>query len=250
MGLGLLYFFQEKLIFLPEDMPQEYVYDFPNKFEEFFIESEDGARLNALHFKAEKPRGVILYYHGNAGNLQKWGVIASHFLEYHYDVIVMDYRGYGKSTGKLSEEAMYRDADLFYNKALELFPEPKIIVYGRSLGTTFATYVTSKHKPKKLILESPFYNLREIGEKRFPYLPVKSLLKYTFPTGQYMARIENTQVTIIHGNDDSIVPIEYGKKLFSVIPEEFRTFVEIEGGKHNDLINFDAYKLAIFKEMQ
>ena len=156
------YLLQEKFIFLPSKLPQDYVYEFDHDFEELFIETEDGARLNALHFKQENPRGIIVYYHGNAGDLSRWGKVTSYFLQFNYEVLVMDYRTYGKSTGKLSEKALYSDAQLFYNKAKELFPEGNIIVYGRSLGTAMAAYVASKNKPKKLILETPFYDFRKL----------------------------------------------------------------------------------------
>ena len=96
----MLTLIQEKFIFLPTQLPEEYSYSFENEFEEFFLTNPDGARLNALHFKTNKPKGVILYFHGNAGDLSRWGEIANRFLDFEYDVIVMDYRGYGKSTGQ------------------------------------------------------------------------------------------------------------------------------------------------------
>ena len=153
------YLFQEKFIFLSTKLDQDYVYQFEHEFEELFIETEDGARLNGLHFKQENPRGIIVYYHGNAGDLSRWGLITSYFLKFNYEVLVMDYRGYGKSTGKISEAALYNDANLFYDKAKEQFPERNIIVYGRSLGTAIAANVASKNNPKKLVLETPFLRL-------------------------------------------------------------------------------------------
>lgn len=249
LGLGILYFFQEKLIFHPEELSQEYRFDFIENFEEFFLESKDGARLNGLHFKVEHPRGVILYYHGNAGNLQRWGKVTSFFLQFNYDVIVMDYRTYGKSSGKLSEEALYNDAQMFYDKAKELYSENKIVVYGRSLGTTFATYVASVNQPKQLILESPFYALHEVGAERFPFLPVKKLLKYAFPTAEYMSSVD-CNVLILHGSEDDVVPIKFGKKLYKIIPKTQGVFVEIKGGSHNDLIDHREYRLAILKELK
>ncbi|NNF29756.1 MAG: alpha/beta hydrolase [Flavobacteriaceae bacterium] len=241
------YLLQEKFIFLPSKLPQEYVYEFDHDFEELFIETEDGARLNALHFKQENPRGIIVYYHGNAGDLSRWGEITSYFLQYNYEVLVMDYRTYGKSTGKISEKALYRDAQLFYNKAKELFPEGKIVVYGRSIGTPIAAYVASKNDPKKLILETPFYDFKKLVKDKFPLVPL-GLLKYEFPTAHFADDVK-CRIVIIHGTDDGIIPFEMGMQLYSVLPEEERNFITVKGGKHNDLITFQEYRLTIYKEL-
>ena len=242
------YLLQEKFIFLPSKLPQDYVYNFDHNFEELFVDTDDGARLNALHFRVEKPRGIVVYYHGNAGDLSRWGTICSSFLEHKYDVLVMDYRTYGKSTGKLSEDALYKDAELFYKKAQSLFPENKIIVYGRSIGTPLASYIASKNAPKKLILETPFYDFKKLVKAKVPYLPVNKLLKYDFPTSKFVKEV-SCPITIIHGTDDGVVPFESGKLLYSIIPEEQRTMVRIKGGKHNDLITFPEYRMAIYKAL-
>ena len=107
--------FQESMLFLPTTLPQDHTYSFKHNFEELFLTADDGAVLNGIHFKLEEPKGVILYFHGNAGDLQRWGTITSYFVEKNYDVVVMDYRTYGKSTGDRSEEAFYSDGQLFYN---------------------------------------------------------------------------------------------------------------------------------------
>ena len=147
----MLTLIQEKFIFLPTQLPEEYSYSFDNEFEEFFLTNPDGARLNALHFKTNKPKGVILYFHGNAGDLSRWGEIANRFLDFEYDVIVMDYRGYGKSTGKRSESSLFEDAQLFYEHTAKLFSKDDIVVYGRSLGCSIATHVASQNEIKKSI---------------------------------------------------------------------------------------------------
>src|SRR5690554_8068797 len=101
---------------MPSELPQDYKYEFSYDFKELYLGSHDGkARLNALHFKVNSPKGIVVYYHGNAGQLADWGHVVQDFAESGYDVLVVDYRGYGKSTGKLSEKALYSDALLFYN---------------------------------------------------------------------------------------------------------------------------------------
>ncbi|UJH67268.1 alpha/beta hydrolase [Allomuricauda sp. SCSIO 65647] len=242
--MAMLTYFQEKLIFLPTKLPQDFNYAFEEDFEEFFLTNTDGARLNALHFKAKNPRGLILYFHGNAGDLSRWGEIASYFVSKQYDIIVMDYRTYGKSTGKLSERALYGDAQLFYDYAKKSHDEKDIILYGRSLGSAMATYLCSQNQPKKLILETPFYSLAEVAKERFPFLPVQSLMRYGFPSYRYM-KDAKCPVFIFHGTDDGVVPYESGKRLFEYVPTETKYFFTIEGGGHNNLIEFDAYHEGI-----
>ena len=244
-----MYLLQEKLIFLPTELPHEHTYTFEQPFTEFFLEAEDGARLNALHFEVENSKGVILYFHGNAGNLDRWGEIASFFTQFDYDVVVMDYRTYGKSSGKLSEKSLYNDAQLFYDYLLKQYSEDKISVYGRSLGTTFAAYVASVNQPKKLILETPFYNMADVAKKRFPFLPVKQLLKYQFLTNTFIDNI-NCSIVIFHGTDDSIVPYASGKKLSEKVLKENLNFITISEGNHNNLIDFEEYRKAIAKVFQ
>ncbi|GMN08841.1 alpha/beta fold hydrolase [Croceitalea sp. MTPC9] len=245
---AMLYFLQEKIIFLTSKLPQEYTYSFSEPFEEFFLTADDGAKLNALQFKRENPKGVILYFHGNAGDLSRWGEIATFFAKKEYDVIVMDYRTYGKSTGKLSEAALLRDAQLFYDYTLDNYKEDDIILYGRSLGASVATYTASKNKPAKLVLETPFYNLLEVARKRFPVLPVKWLLKYKFESNKYIGKV-TCPVTIFHGTEDAVVPYESGKKLFSLASSN-KEFLTVEGGGHNDLILFKAYNSNINQALQ
>ena len=235
-----LYLLQEKIMFMPTVLEQDYRFDFKTPFEELFLRPDAETVINALHFKVDQPKGVLLYFHGNAGDLSRWGVITEYFVQMQYDVLVMDYRTYGKSTGALSEEALYKDAQFCYEYLKTLYPEDQITVYGRSLGTAMATYVASKNNPKQLVLETPFYSIQDVASHRFPLFPVKYLLQYKFPSYQYIEAV-NCPVTIFHGTEDRIVPFESGRKLYDASSKSQTTFVTIEHGKHNDLINFDVY---------
>jgi len=143
-----LYFLQEKILFRPTVLNQTYVYKFSHPFEELFLKADDNAMINVLHFKAEQPKGVILYFHGNAGDLSRWGNITSYFVERNYDVLVMDYRTYGKSTGALSEHALYSDAQMCYDYLKDRYNENDITIYGRSLGTGKVLLVDSNQCAK------------------------------------------------------------------------------------------------------
>ncbi|MFK5972556.1 MAG: alpha/beta hydrolase [Flavobacteriaceae bacterium] len=245
----MLYFFQEKLIFLPTKLPQDFKYSFSQTFEEFNLTTKDSAVLNAIHFKQDNPKGVILYFHGNAGNLSRWGAITSFFVEKKYDVIVMDYRTYGKSTGTLSEEALYSDAQLFYDYTLKQYGEHEIVLYGRSLGTGIATKLAGTNHPNKLILETPYYSLLDVAKDRFPFLPVKYLLKYKLLSHDYMQSVD-CPVTIFHGTNDAVVPYASGRRLFDSIPVENKKFYTIEEGEHNNLNQFKTYIRGIVEVLE
>ncbi|WP_339754700.1 alpha/beta hydrolase [uncultured Winogradskyella sp.] len=235
-------------MFLPTTLEQNYQYQFDYPFEELFLKTEDNATINALHFKVNNPKGVILYFHGNAGDLSRWGKITEYFVAMQYDVLVMDYRTYGKSTGKLSEQAFYKDAQFCYDYLLKHYSEKEITLYGRSLGTGIASYLVSKNQPRQLILETPYYSILDIAKQRFPMFPVNQLLKYNFPTFQYLPKAK-CPITIIHGTDDSIVPYSSGKKLSELGLDNLK-FITIEGGSHNDLINYEAYENVIFQRLK
>ncbi|MBT8296809.1 MAG: lysophospholipase [Maribacter sp.] len=245
----MLYFLQEKLIFLPAKLPNDFEYSFTHDFEEINLKTEDGHNLNAIHFKQVKSKGLILYFHGNAGNLSRWGDITSFFVEKDFDVLVMDYRTYGKSTGKLSEEALHDDAQLFYDYAMKQYDEDEIILYGRSLGTGIAANLASKNKPNKLILETPYYSLMDVARERFPYLPVKWLMKYKFLSHVFMQNV-TCPITIFHGTNDSVVPYTSGKRLFNSLPHKTIKFYTIDQGEHNNLIKFETYLEGIEEVLQ
>ncbi len=240
----MLYILQEKLIFLPSKLPTDYEYSFNHPFEEINITSSDGAILNGIHFKQDQPEGVIVYFHGNAGDLSRWGEIALFFVEKQYDVIVMDYRTYGKSTGKLSEEALFSDGQLFYEYASKYYDESLITLYGRSLGTGIATWVASQNSPFRLILETPYYSLLDLGQIRFPYLPVKWFLKYPLKTHEFISDV-SCPIAFFHGTEDRVVPYDSGVRLFNSVPKPNKSFYTIQGGRHNNLKEFSVYREGI-----
>jgi len=238
-----LFFFQENIIFQSKKLDNSFTYAFNNNFEEVNLKTEDNSIINALHFKVKNPKGVILYFHGNKGSLDRWGAITSSYTDFGYDVFVMDYRGYGKSTGNRNEKNLYNDALLCYNHIKKSYEENDIILYGRSLGCTFATYIASNQNPKKLILEAPFYNLANTANSHYPFLPT-FLLKYKFPTNEFIPKV-TCHVTIFHGTEDKVTPYNGGRKLFEAVAVATKEFVSIENATHHNLANFELYKNKI-----
>lgn len=241
LALGLLiYLLQERLIFLPEDLPSNYTYSFDADFDEHFISMEDGAIINALHFTQEESKGLIIYFHGNAGNLARWGDVVYPFVELGYEVFIVDYRGYGKSTGDRNQKRMLQDADAVYKYALQLSAEDNIILFGRSIGSAFASYLAGKSAPKMVILETPFYSLKDVAKDVIPIYPTKFLLRYNFKNYQSLKGC-NSPVYIFHGTDDEVVDYSSGKRLFESLSGKNAEFFTIDGGHHNDLEGFSSY---------
>ena len=235
---ALLYLLQEHVIFFPQKLNPDFQYQFNNEFSEVNFEVEEGVYVNALHFKVKNPKGVVFYSHGNAGNLNGWGWIADDFLAHNYNVLIYDYRSYGKSNGKLSEQNLYHDADFIYRELLKTFDEQQVIVYGRSIGTGVATYVALKQNPARLILESPYYNMPDLVKNIIPVIP-GFLLRYKFRSDKMIGEVK-CPVLIFHGTDDEV--IYYGSSL--KLEKHFKSsdrLVTIEGGNHNNLDSFDIY---------
>jgi len=249
IGMGIMYVFQKKVIFQPEKLPKKHCFQFNQPFEEFYLETKDKLKLNAIHFKNKDPKGVILYFHGNKGNLVRWGRIASFFAKKNYDVIVMDYRSYGKNDGDITEDNLYIDAQLFYDYAFKHYIEKDIIIYGRSLGTGIATKIASQNRPSRLILETPYYSLEDIISTWLPFFPVRYLIKYKFPSNENINKI-HCPIIIFHGTADKVVPYASGLKLYHEISGTQKKMVSIHKGQHNNLINYEEYRIYIDKILE
>ena len=242
-GCGAFYFRQESMIFYPETLPADFQYSFPARFDEVTL-SSDGVAINALHFKTENPKGVVVYFHGNAGNLSSWGEVALDFTRLNYDVFIPDYRGYGKSTGKIQSEAMlHRDAAVAYDYLRKRYNENQIIVYGRSIGTGIAVHLARETRPRMVILESPMFNMRDLAKYHYPLIPsalIASILKYQLRTDLWIADVR-CPVYLFHGTIDDIVPYSSSERLIKLTKTESR-LITIPGGGHNNLSEFALYR--------
>ncbi|HYM94093.1 MAG TPA: alpha/beta fold hydrolase, partial [Chitinophagaceae bacterium] len=147
-----IYFFQEKFIFKPEKLKQDFQFKYDIPFKEYFFDAAPGVHINGLHFFRKNPKGLILYFHGNTRSIKGWARYARDFYRFDYDVVLVDYRGFGKSTGKRSEREMLQDMQFVYQKLAEKYTEHHIIAYGRSMGSGFATKIASENNPRYLIL--------------------------------------------------------------------------------------------------
>lgn len=156
IACGLLYVFQERLIFFPQKLDKNYQFSFNQMFEEINVNTEDGILLNGLLFRADSSKGLIFYLHGNAGSISSWGNVAETYTDLNYDVFMLDYRGYGKSEGSISsQKQFYQDIQTVYNELKKKYSEEDIIVLGYSIGTGLASKIASSNNPKLLVLQAP-----------------------------------------------------------------------------------------------
>lgn len=246
-----LYFKQEKLIFFPEKLPRDFKFTFPVPFEELMFDVDD-VKINALHFKAEYSKGVVLYFHGNAENLRDWGMISTDFTKRGYDVLIPDYRGYGKSTGNLkNEDMLFRDAAFIYEHLKKSYDENDISIYGRSLGTGIAVHLTMSSKPRMIILESPFCSIKDVAKYHYPFIPqqiIDIILRYPMMSDLKISQVASP-FYFIHGTEDEIIPYESSLRLIKLVKTK-ASLITIEGKSHNDLSESRVYHEALDRILQ
>lgn len=238
----LYYVLQEKLLFVGTPLKRRFKFTLATPFEEIFLPSSEGGTLHALHIKVEESKGLILYFHGNTGNLKRWSLVAEELTTYGFEVLVVDYRGFGKSSGRRSEETLHDDAQLIYDYALGLVPEAKLVVYGRSLGSGLAVKVAAENEPSRLVLETPYYHLLGVVFHHFPFLPVRLILRYHFRSDRWIDKVK-CPIMIFHGSKDKIIPYKSALKLYDKVNEDKKnSMVTLLKGKHNNLATFPLFR--------
>ncbi len=241
--LILLFFFQEKLIFKNgKKIDKNYVFKFDKRYKEVFIPTDGNNKINAIQYFVEKSKskGIVLFCHGNKWNLITWGKRVVYFLKYDYDVLVFDYRNYGKSTGVFNEKKMYADASAVYNFIRQSYNEDKIVVYGFSLGSTFATRLAALYNPKELILEAPFYNFKKAVRYYNKWAPL-FLLKYRFNTDKDIVKVK-APITIFHGDADTTTSFKESLALIKLSSLKKNRYVLLKKGTHHNLTEYKEYK--------
>jgi alpha-beta hydrolase superfamily lysophospholipase len=242
---GLLYFFQEKLIFFPQKLDKSYQFSFDHEFEEINIVAQDGITLNGLLFKADKSKGLIFYLHGNAGSVSSWGYVAKTYTDLNYDVFMLDYRGYGKSEGSIkSQKQLYDDVQTAYNKFKTTYDEGRIIVLGYSIGTGPASKLASGNDPKLLILQAPYYSLTDLVRHIYRIIPT-FLLKYKLTNNEYITNC-SMPVVVFHGDQDEVIYYGSSLKLRKLFKQQ-DTLITLRGQGHNGITDNKEYKIEIAK---
>lgn len=247
----VFYFTYQKLLFHPQALPTEHRFSFTQPFKEINLTVDDDKNLNIIQFNlpdSTPKKGLVLYFHGNKENVEHYAGYASLFTRNGYNVWMIDYPGFGKTTGKLTERALYDDAEIIYNMGRSEFNKKEIVIYGKSLGTGVAAWLAAKKDCRRLILETPYYSMDAII-KRFAFIyPVHFLTRFHLPTFEYLKKVY-APVTIFHGTDDSIVPYKNSKRLSKILPRQTE-LVTLEDGKHNNLTGFPLFNRKLDSVLQ
>lgn len=233
---------QDLFIFRPVKLKRDFIYNFSIPFSEYFVRSSHGGSINVLWFHSEgSKRPLIFYCHGNSSNLNSWGEVAYRYDELGFDLIIYDFRGFGKSKGIRNQMTFEDDVRAVFEFATGHYAPEDIFVYGRSMGTGVATLIAKEQNPKLLILETPYYSIPELFKAYYPFLPKwLFLFKYEFPTFRWIQKV-TCPVYVFQGTRDSVIPYRCAIKLKPLLrsPENFIT---ISGGKHGNLKEFPEFR--------
>ncbi|TVQ13345.1 MAG: alpha/beta hydrolase [Balneolaceae bacterium] len=230
---AFLYIFQGKLLFYPTRTLVYYPDAAGLDYEDVYLQTGDGERLHGWYVPHENRRGTLLFFHGNAGNISGRIESIRQFNQLGLDVFIIDYRGYGKSTGRPNEKGLYTDALTAYDYlTLERgIPPDSLIIFGRSLGGSVAAYLASEKPAAALALESTFTSVPDVARGYYPVFPVGLLTRYKLPTIEYLRKFEGP-VLIAHSPDDELISYRFGRELYDAVIGP-RQFLEMRGG-HND----------------
>ena len=245
-----IYFYaaQDNILFQPAKLDANYQYNFPGNYIEKKIKAVDGTVIGGLLFKSAASKGLIFYLHGNGGALNTWGEIAPAYTDLGYDVFMLDYRGYGKSEGKITNESVFYDDILAaYYELKALYPENKIIVLGYSIGTAPAAMLAARNNPKMLILQAPYYSMTDMLKRTYPMLP-SFMLKYPLRTYEFV-KATKAPVIIFHGDADQVIPYESSLKLKELFKPGDQ-LITLKGQGHNRITKNQDYLDALKKLLE
>ncbi|MDO8263351.1 MAG: alpha/beta hydrolase [Gallionella sp.] len=235
-GLSLwLLIFQSNLVYFPEiDREVAATPALANlQYEDLHLKTSDGIGLHGWYVPAPQPRGAVLFLHGNAGNISHRLDSVEMFHRLGYSTLIFDYRGYGNSGGKPSEQGTYRDAEAAWRYLTEQrhIPECRIVLFGESMGGAVAAWLAAHQKPGALVISSGFTSVPDLGQQLYPYLPVRWLARIRYDTRESLRSV-TAPVLIAHSKEDDIIPYEHGRALYTAANPP-KQFLDLAGG-HND----------------
>ncbi len=247
----MLYLLQDRMVFL-SNLPGRSLTASPNhiglNYEDVSLATSDNEDLHGWYIPAANPSGVLLFFHGNAGNISHRMDSIKIFHELGLDVLIIDYRGYGQSSGKASEQGTYLDAQSAWEYLVNnrgITPD-NIVIFGRSLGAAVASWLAARTSPGAVILESCFTSGLDMADRLYPFLPVRLITRLKYPVIDYVKRF-SSPLLVVHSRQDEIIPFDMGQSIFAAAPEPKEMLVLT--GDHNGgfLLNRDQYLVAIGK---
>jgi uncharacterized protein len=239
--LAALWFAQERLLFRPAALDAAAPLSSDADVHERWVEVP-GARLSVLELRLPDPKGVVFYLHGNAGNLRSWFVNADFYRRAGFDLVMLDYRGYGKSTGRIESEAQLRgDVLAVWQQVAPRYQGRRVVLLGRSLGTGLAAALAAAVQPDLTVLVSPYSSMLDLAAQHYAWVP-GAVLRYPLRTDQVIGRIDKP-VLLLHGDRDELIPLAHSQTLQSRSQRARLTVVP--GAGHADVQDFEAYRQAL-----
>jgi uncharacterized protein len=242
IGGILLWQLQDYLLFHPKALAADYKYEIGTPHRELILPINETDKLSVMQFfpaDTNDTRGVVVYFHGNRENINRYARYATNFTKHGYEVWMHDYPGFGKTTGKRTEERFYSDAEIIYQMAAKKYTADSLIIYGRSLGTGVASYIADHHICRRLILETPYCSMPQLAAAHFPIYPAEQMMKFKLPVYQYLQNI-TVPVTIFHGTNDEVIPYRHSFRLQKYL-KAGDEYITIEKGRHNNLNDFELF---------
>lgn len=239
--LALIWWGQERLIFMPARLAADHRFDFGADVHEVHVDVP-GARLHALHLRNPQPRGVVFFLHGNAGNLEGWFSNADFYRRLNLDLFMLDYRGYGKSSGRIeSQTQLQADVRAAWASIAPRYEGRRRIIAGRSLGSALAAALAAEVQPDHLVLISPYESMRALAAEHYRWVP-SALLRYPLDTAAALAQVR-APVLLVHGERDELIAPAHSERLARAVPHA--ELVIVRGAGHNDLQDFPQYLESI-----
>ena len=236
-----LWFRQERLLFHPEPLPAGFAFNLGADVHEESVEVP-GAHLSALHLRLPAPKGVVFFLHGNAGNLASWFVNADFYRAANFDLYMIDYRGYGKSSGQIdSEDQLRSDVHAAWDQVAPRYQGLKRVIYGRSLGSGLAAGLAVQTAPDLTILVSPYSSMQALAKEHYPFVP-SALLRYPLRTADDAARLRGP-LLLVHGDRDIVVPPHHSADIQAVAPQA--KLLRLPEAGHGDLQDFEVYRQTL-----
>jgi len=246
-----LYLMQNRMVFLP-NMPGRALTATPEDagfaYQDVSITTRNGIRLHGWFIPAKQAKATVLFLHGNAGNISHRLDSIAIFRELGLDTLIIDYRGYGQSTGKPSEQGTYLDALAAWEYLVSkrgIAPD-KIVIFGRSLGAAVASWLAARTTPGAVILESCFTSALDMAYRLYPFLPVRLITRLKYPAKENVKQL-SSPLLVVHSREDEIIPFDMGQSIFAAAPEPKGMLVLT--GDHNGgfLLNRKQYLAALGK---
>ena len=243
----LVVWLEPRMAFYPDRGVQQTPEALSLSYEDLRLQTADGETLHGWWLEHPDPRGQVLFFHGNGGNLSLWLDLVGDLRRRGFSVLAADYRGYGASTGTPTEAGLYRDADAAVAElGRRRRPGVPMIYWGRSIGCPVAAYAASVQPPDAVILDSPMPDARSVLRNSPVLWALSFFSSYRFPTSRFLTGYRG-DLLVIHGEGDSIVPFAAGRRVFEAASARRKTFAAIAAADHNDLDSADpqAYWSAV-----